>query len=504
MAGEPIHRVYRIHPGIGIARIGNSCAEGEAGYFVGPEVPDINFAPPGGKYRDANNDIKRQGVRFRIYEYTYDVVGPPLLLKLREDSVREITSDQAEIEWHVHIVNRKSRDVDLHPVHNDPGVKTIGGKKKSIDVGGSVLGAKVQLGTLKTDEKGRLILLGGFGKSDSPQHLPLINLYSRGWYDDVSDGYVRATITMKGAGSKKGAGAKPGVEPAWAIVGVPRFAEPITAIVTMYDLAYDVATKLAAPNTLVPPPTVSFSRDIYPVLFRAVMMQWVNPESRIGHGSGAGGNFLDPPLFDLLKSNDQAPGSQAFSARNHVFGKLKPNPGADMPPLNADLRLTDLQFDRFKKWASGDFIADWTGPPVPPPPVTPFEKLSASEQTQALDMTGLWTAVGGSFAPGIEASIIMSQTSTYGQPFRINQTLAPGTLTEGLAIPWQADYRACGWNWWPSGRPEEVTQDGTNFYDWIPAAMTQEQLVIDWPKLGFLFKKAVAGAEIYVEQERLI
>ena len=46
-------KVYRIHPGIGVARIGNSRAPGEDGFFIGPETPDIDFVPPGGKYRDA-------------------------------------------------------------------------------------------------------------------------------------------------------------------------------------------------------------------------------------------------------------------------------------------------------------------------------------------------------------------------------------------------------------------------------------------------------------------
>ena len=126
-----------------------------------------------------------------------------------------------------------------------------------------------------------------FGKSASPENLPITGLYSRGWYDDVSDGSVRATLNLKGTDARQS------VEPAWVLIGVSRFAEPISAIVTMYDLAYDVATRLPAPNTLVPPTEVSFTRDIYPVLFRAVMMRWVISTARMGHGSGAGGDFLE-------------------------------------------------------------------------------------------------------------------------------------------------------------------------------------------------------------------
>src|SRR5438552_4647286 len=76
---QVLHRVYRIHPGIGVSRVGNSQAAD--GYFVGPEVPDIDFVPPGGRYRDAGNNIRRQGTRFRIYEYTYVVQNPLWVLR---------------------------------------------------------------------------------------------------------------------------------------------------------------------------------------------------------------------------------------------------------------------------------------------------------------------------------------------------------------------------------------------------------------------------------------
>jgi hypothetical protein len=489
-----IHRVYRIHPGIGVARVGNSHA-GDAGYFVGPEVPDIEFVPPGGKYRDGADNIRRQGTRFRIYEYRYVVHHPPWRLRphpVPEEFVREITADDAEICWHVHLANRKSHELNGAAAPNDPGEHSVSGLHQSVDVAGTVLGASVQLGTLKTDDKGRLILLGGFGTSASPTHSPITGLFSRGWYDDVSDGSVRVTIKLKHTG------AQPAVEPAWVIVGVPRFAEPISAIVTIYDLAYDMATKVPPPNNLTPPAQVSFTRDIYPVLFRAVMMQWVIQQARTGHSGAAGGNFLSSALFNLLKDNDATPGSAARVAREHVNGRLRPI--GNMPDLFGGLQLTDTQLAQFKSWAAGTFAADWVGIPV----VKPFSALTPLEQTKALDMTGLWTAVGGAFAPGIEAGSIMGLPTTYEHPFRINTGLPPGALTEGLSVPWQADYTACGMRWWPSGRPDEVTQDGTNFYEWIPGSMTMEQLVQDWWKLGFIFKKQIGLSVAYVEEERLL
>ena len=73
---------YRIHPAIGVARVGDSPDD----YFVGPEAPGIPptltkpDAPalPGGQkgaYKDAKSSIKRQGARFRVYEYTSNDAG---------------------------------------------------------------------------------------------------------------------------------------------------------------------------------------------------------------------------------------------------------------------------------------------------------------------------------------------------------------------------------------------------------------------------------------------
>ena len=70
---------YRIHPAIGIARVGDSVDD----YFIGPEAPgvlpilnkpDASSLRPG-KYKDPQQRIKRQGARFRIYAYTEDPAG---------------------------------------------------------------------------------------------------------------------------------------------------------------------------------------------------------------------------------------------------------------------------------------------------------------------------------------------------------------------------------------------------------------------------------------------
>ena len=82
----------RVHPAIGVARLGNSPDE----WYLGPERPGVRPTPPGG-FKDSACRVKRQGVRFRLFGY--DAAG---------NVEQEITAADATIEWRVHLVNRKA------------------------------------------------------------------------------------------------------------------------------------------------------------------------------------------------------------------------------------------------------------------------------------------------------------------------------------------------------------------------------------------------------------
>jgi hypothetical protein len=76
-------------------------------------------------------------------------------------------------------------------------------------------------------------------------------------------------------------------------------------------------------------------------------------------------------------------------------------------------------------------------------------------------------------------------------------------MTSTLSIPWQADYSACGFGWWPSGRPNSVTGDGTVFQEWARFA-AGESMIESWWKLGFLAKRTLlSGLVAYLETERV-
>jgi hypothetical protein len=61
--------VLRIHPGIGVARVGDSPDS-----FIGPETVDIPPTPAGG-YRDDEGRIRRQASRFRVFDDLTPVLG---------------------------------------------------------------------------------------------------------------------------------------------------------------------------------------------------------------------------------------------------------------------------------------------------------------------------------------------------------------------------------------------------------------------------------------------
>src|SRR5262249_35588151 len=78
----------------GVARVGN--APGPDDYYIGPEAPGILSRPEGG-YKDNEGRIKRQAARFRVYGLNSD-----------GRVIREITADVGQVEWRVHIANRKA------------------------------------------------------------------------------------------------------------------------------------------------------------------------------------------------------------------------------------------------------------------------------------------------------------------------------------------------------------------------------------------------------------
>ena len=93
----------RIHPGIGLARLGDSDE-----FFIGPEAPGVvpdpggtdGPGPDGGTYRDSESRLKRQAQRYRVYAYDDN-----------DQVIGELTAQSALVKsmhWRVHVRNMKA------------------------------------------------------------------------------------------------------------------------------------------------------------------------------------------------------------------------------------------------------------------------------------------------------------------------------------------------------------------------------------------------------------
>lgn len=520
----------RIYPGIGIARVGNSPDE----FFIGPESPweDPN---PSEKFKDSSGRVKRQAARFRIYAFdsNNNVKG-------------EITArDGIQINWAVHLCNKKSSYYQFAGRYNqifapsnlrnnadnkdnrtpdersewiiDPGVKTISGIKQATVLleGGKIKDQPVSLGELQTDEKGRLLVLGGKGHSASliPDNPVTDFANNDNWHDDTSDGTINATVIFTG-------GKELIADPAWVLVTPPKFAPNHYNLVSLYDKIKErSATDSINEETC-------FYKHIYPILFRASNFAWINAMAYRGHGAGKNGNFIDPPALKILSANTdsikiivpdpiQPPPAtitetinckearkaifdrirkplkikdpfKAYSSDQNVkaisdedqklmnsqanykympqlsgddgdaltFGSITGDEAYDKrPPFLTWLTVTEVQYKHLENWKEGKFKVD------SPEVYIPLEEYPLSEQPAMLERGVLEPCVGGPFFPGIEMTFLSDEPATFRSPFRIQTTFKPGDITRIMACPWQADFFECNTHWWPAERPDDIATE---------------------------------------------
>jgi L-Lysine epsilon oxidase N-terminal/L-lysine epsilon oxidase C-terminal domain len=509
---EPVDRCIvkaAIYPSIGVARIGNS----QDDFFIGPEVVDPLPEPPG-FYRDKAGALKRQAARFRIYG-----------LNAEGQVVKELTAQNAQVEWSAHLANKKSawyqfqlaldipeaasappsllRNVavaDRSQLVIDPGPRHIkglnqhGGKRHVFDTG-KFMGTPVYLGELRTDEAGRLIVLGGRGVSASfDGSIAITFANNEGWHDDVSDGPVTAKVTYEGQELK--------VAPAWVIVGPPNYAPMQKSVRTMWDLMRDTAITA---GMLPKPARPSFEHDIRPLFERMSRLQWVNAGFAAAFGWRAPNDFTRPEWMARLANPSPDTKEMRRTIANHFrdynrdswsptpwpwnYGDAMNVPPAETPRQN--VALTDTQLRFLQQWANGNFEPDYD--PQRQPPRT-IEEVPIVEQGAMLDRAALDHCLADAFHPGCEMTWPMRTPSMYMAAFRlshapkdwkepsygaglIQDTLSlpngplagqvPGGVTRWMALPWQTDTASCrsGYlktydpylpTFWPARVPNQV------------------------------------------------
>jgi hypothetical protein len=385
---------YRIHPAIGIARVGNADPDD---FFVGPERPGQRVSGASGIGTSvppfkAGGRVKRQAARFRIWEYTESggVWAPSREINLDE-------KDVVDIRWTVHVANKKASfftfaglaGSPLLPVQPgrtrrnsgvpnrrtleiDPRPRSIRGRnaKVAIDQGGSNNPAAeswpapqpvppiTSLGQLRTDDKGRLVFVPAGAVTGVRGGRPIVDYANNnGWFDDVCDGQVSVRLRLKVAGKT----VTLPVSAAWVLVGPPDFAPDLPQQVSLYDQLLDVAvrgglvpkdealyttgslgalaglaTDLAGGAASLTSYKVRFDEDIAPILRAAIASMWVFQPAQHAHVL-LGGAAPQAQTYGYLSDPAQPDGvRKAIFERLRKPGTRGATPTDDMPRLLGD------------------------------------------------------------------------------------------------------------------------------------------------------------------------
>ncbi|WP_198553560.1 MULTISPECIES: LodA/GoxA family CTQ-dependent oxidase [unclassified Shewanella] len=602
--------IFKIHPAIGIARVGNS-----EEYYLAPE--SIAAMPQPGKpgdmttgglpirpgtedsiinsseFRDHCGAFKRQAARFRIFAYPSKDVNQYPAQNGEEIKIGSVINGKkvVDIVWSVHLANKKcswfANDDDhgavaydngktptlrnlregLDPYNTgrlkkliiDAGPRAIKGpcskaeftaeQHASIEQKGEIVplphypqsfpymhfelpdksdlseesqklvklitpqGRIESLGEMETDSDGRLIVAGGYGRSNAWQldasNIPLLNnpVNNDQWFDDTSDGPVDATLVFDDGTTESAFGG-------WVVVTDPSYAPQTLNVVSLFDEAYDVFLRelnleptVFSDGQFNPDCKPAFDDHIKP-LFRATAQQLWNaylPGFAIdAHNSVDSITADDNPdetiLAGLAYIRQPNDGKQASwrSQSIDVGAPLMPLSLGDSSPAGGKpfLSPTVTQYHFLHCWSNHQ-----------------YRKVNDNPlgQGEYLDRATLQNCLGGRFSPGIDMTWIIREPSLYvtdwqqgAGPFRIhhkalnyagviNQKLSygtplltlgwiprheeveylglePGDATKFMALPWHADYNSCAihqsspntqdsqtlyWSW-PAQRPVTV------------------------------------------------
>lgn len=507
---------YKLSPSVGVARLGSS----EGQFLLSPDAlgglpfeadANGNKLGPVQNFKDDAGQVRRQGQVFTVFD----------------DQGNEITADSPNVEsilWTAHLANKKAawyqyselqgnllfgpqnsyakqgvplRNPDVVGEDNrrelivDPGPRSLCGPQQTIefDKNGAPAGYPVSfppdhvteglpiksLGTMKTDDAGRLVLLGGYGHAGGNEPLTSYG-GSNTWHDDISDGPVYCDITFKDD--------RPPVHlQGWCIVGSPDFVPEIPNISTLSDTMFDVGVRcfdlvpdLFSGGAFNPAFRANYQRDILPIVQRIGKYQWlanvqsmsafVAPGFDMADNSEANRanretyySYFREPNDKSNPSNDQ-PQNQLFAVNgDNQFPMMPLNSGSNSvsnQTIIKFLALNDTQHFLLGQWAQGlfDYSPSYTPWPIP-------------EGDQAT----VGNCVGLPMCPGIEVTWSTQNPNIYRDSFVIydqkgkdgynstgltpsrdetnpddwanGQGCQPGDLTKRMACPWQADFFQC-------------------------------------------------------------
>ncbi|WP_196893323.1 LodA/GoxA family CTQ-dependent oxidase [Aureivirga marina] len=583
--------LFRIHPAIGIARVGTS-----SDYYLGPEsmagLPDEkNPHILGGlpmkpntddkiidpsDIRDAEGRLKKQAARFKIFAYDSSSVGSYPSGEGEEITIGSTFTYNgkkvmlADIYWTVHLANKKANSYIIPeekgilayengqtpPLRNldftgkeDESVNDIERLKKLvIDAGPHTIsnGEEVEfdaittnsfydfkngvtkidypkifpnytdgkhggdapeesrietLGTMKTDDKGRLLVIGAYGKASSFENetayydptIPLdSNIDNDNFFDDTADGYVTAVLKLKledSSGCENPFIYVKEIGNSWVVSTDPSFAPQIPNIVSLWEDIYNtwiedfnLSATVFNPNTINPNPDHSpyyvgngfnlnykphYSQDILPLITAVDLQQWacnfddtaVSKHKMVSElGPNPKAQLDGFNLLAYIRNPNLNPETEQFKEANNT--RMPLSLGDTGQPL---LTVSRTQYFYLSQWLNGKIN----------------ENDAVFGSGEKLDRNILANCLGGRFSPGIEMTFIVRDPNLYLKngssisdilntvgPFRINMKemdysnlskpfltsgyypkrthpVEPGDICKFMALPWHTDYNSC-------------------------------------------------------------
>ena len=533
---------YRVHPAVGIARMGNS----DTTYFLTSEIPWVPLSPDqevipgkankrqgGGKIRDTDGKMCKQGARFRVFCYEFADVGaksneqPPI-------KVWECVPNDYEIEWTVKVANLKASLDQTLPIgpreKNEPNAVTLKTKTAAdIDALKPFTGkpaGRLNLGSCFLGSNGRLVVLGSDG---AHQRLPNArganevapetprSLFWAGWEDDEADGPVTAKVKPK-ASSLRSDKAMPQTDAvgAWVVVSMPDYGADTRPTTSLHDIGVNHAysrAKAGKGYKIDLKHLVTYYQQIAPLQFarygvpytiqyhRANRMPFIIPLYTAKNGLKS--------FMRNAKKTDKIKPESIWEAYTPGVWNGDPEPAPvyhatadpldvkwpdDMPYLEYT-SVTEIQQDALTAWAAGTLPAG-------------SEKVERSTAAMYrpyhLDRAHMETMSGGSFFPGIEVSRQAHWPGTWlgrrgccNNHYDVRVTnevdaagkrtgaATAGYMTKELANPWQADFVLCDGTYWPHSRPIQV----------MPSAAAPATFK-DWMRIGPAISGAAAGGTL--------
>jgi hypothetical protein len=499
---------YRIHPSVGVARMGDSATH----FFVGPESAEEPFRPVlrpmdalstqqpeeagPGTFRDPEGRIARQAARFRVFGcYWADGAegGPP-------SRVWEVRPDDADLVWTVEVANRKGGT----SAANEPGARTLDtretddGEVTSLEAEGRLPLGAVALEPVG-DQAGALLVIGSAGSArdtGESDHVPdwlernpqldpddsallgsgLDHLVNAGWEDDAGDGRVSVEVVPRDGGHHEGL--EPTYRDAWVVIAPPDYAPDAPHLVSLHHVVVDRAER--GLNLLrwgdkvdlgVHPPDPDL--DVLPLLRAYLDLPWLTP--------------FDPPVTaesaeDLEKAEP--------TVRRELVSLLRPPLRAGLGPEPIYVDLDDEVRSRLLEWrllAAEDGeegrVLPWSRFLVLPrlthrwltawrdDPGGLIMRFAVGDLAPPIDLdrAQMGSMSGGPFRPGIEVGADALRLGRWEGAHGVLDGHVdvrflgePGDMTFDLAVPWQVAFQSDEERWWPTSRPVEVVPVGAD------------------------------------------